>query len=496
MKSRKRHTIQPLTCAVIGSGIAGIAAALRLRHLGHDVHVYESHAEPGGKMRQLQQGDYRFDLGPTILTLPHLIDELFELYGRNPRDYIQFEKLEQPFQYFFSDGTTIKSYADIDRFAQEIADNTDDSIEDVKAYLKHVAEKYEITKDVFIENSLHKPSNYLRLKTFLSFLRFYKIEAFRDLDSGNRRFFKDPRTIQIFNKCASYIGSNPFVAPATLNVIQHLEVNCGVYLPEHGMYSIVSALMKLSQEVSIKYQFNTYIDEIIINKKQATGIRIGDKIKNYDRIISNMDIEFTYNRLLPNINYKPRSLKQEKSSSVIVFYWGINRSFDEMAVHNMFFTEDERAENNAIFNDHSVYHDPTIYVGITSKVVPSDAPPHGENWFTLVNAPNDNGQSWDEMRKQTRSRVIEKISSRLGVNLADHIVSEDTIAPPQIQQYFLSARGAIYGNSANNRFAAFLRHPNFTSNIKHLYFTGGSVHPGAGVPMSLNSAKIVAKIFK
>jgi phytoene dehydrogenase-like protein len=208
-----------------------------------------------------------------------------------------------------------------------------------------------------------------------------------------------------------------------------------------------------------------------------------------------MDIYPTYKKLLPKLKAPKKQLSQERSSSAVIFYWGIQKIFNTLELHNIFFSDDYRAEFDAIFKEEIVSDDPTIYLNITSKDVPGDAPAGCENWFIMINTPPDKGQDWDEMVSKLRTIVINKLSKELAVNLASLIVCEEVLTPPLIQSKTQSHLGALYGSSSNNSFAAFLRHPNFSSRIKNLYFCGGSVHPGGGIPLCLLSAKIVDELI-
>ena len=484
------------SCAIIGSGIAGIASSIRLAHKGIQVDVFEAQDSPGGKLSQFYSKGYRFDMGPTVLTLPHLIDELFTLCGKDPKDYFNHHKLERPFKYFFEDGSTITAFAEIEKYAEEITLKTNESSKAFRDYLSDVARKYELLNDVFIENSLHVFENYLSWKAAKGLINIGQIDAFKTMDQVNQRFFTNPKFIQILNKCANYVGSNPFVAPGTLNVIQHLEINLGVYFPRHGMYDIVTSLVRLAEEMGVRFHYKKMVERIVVENKTATGLKVGNDIKTFDRVISNMDIYHTYRRLMPDQTEPKFSIKQQKSSSCVAFYWGISRKFDELEMHNMLFTQNEKLENDTLFNDQNIYDDPSIYIGITSKQTKEDAPDGCENWFVMVSAPNNQGQDWDHIKSRTRINVIRKINRLLNTDIEQFIETEHILTPPMIETRYLSVFGAPYGASSNKRLSAFLRHPNFSSKIKHLYFVGGTVHPGAGVPMSLNSAKIMDKLFK
>ena len=191
------------------------------------------------------------------------------------------------------------------------------------------------------------------------------------------------------------------------------------------------------------------------------------------------------------LNPKPiKTLSQERSSSAIVFYWGIRKEFKELDLHNIFFAEDYKAEFEAIFEQKTMYKDPTIYINISSKICKEDAPNQSENWFVMVNAPANIGQNWDELVANTKKNVIEKLNAHFKMDIESLIECEEILDPRTIESKTSSYQGSLYGTSSNSKFSAFLRHPNFKKNIKGLYFVGGSVHPGGGIPLCLLSAKI------
>jgi phytoene dehydrogenase-like protein len=189
-------------------------------------------------------------------------------------------------------------------------------------------------------------------------------------------------------------------------------------------------------------------------------------------------------------------LKQERSSSALIFYWGIKKKFEELGLHNIFFANDYRAEFDAIFKSKTIHPDPTVYINISSKMQASDAPKGCENWFTMINVPNNTGQDWDSLITEARKNILNKLNKNLGIDLEILIENESILDPRTIESRTSSFRGSLYGTSSNSQFAAFLRHANFSKNIKNLYFVGGSVHPGGGIPLALLSAKIVADMVK
>lgn len=476
---------------VIGAGIAGIALAIRQAVKGHEVAVYEANAYPGGKLSEFRSGDFRFDAGPSLFTMPQYVDELFSLAGKNPKDEFTYEKLETVCRYFYEDGTRINAWANRNKLAEEIALKTKDPASSVHQFLDYSAQIYAITHSIFLEKSLHQLRSFLNWETFKALFRFPKIDPFRSMNAANTDFFKDDKTIRFFNRYATYNGSNPYKAPATLNVIPHLEQYFGAYFPKGGMVAITQSLVKLAENLGVKFNYHARVEEILVADKKVKGIRLNGENIPADRVISNMDIWFTYRQLLKNEAPPKRILNQERSSSALIFYWGMKAEFPELDLHNIFFSEDYKKEFAAIWEQQSIDVDPTIYVNISAKYQPEDAPKGAENWFVMINVPANTGQNWDELIAAARKNIIDKLSRMLNRDIAPLIVTEEILDPRSIEQKTASYQGSLYGTSSNNQFAAFLRHANFSSKIKDLYFVGGSVHPGGGIPLALLSAKIV-----
>ncbi|MFC0515446.1 1-hydroxycarotenoid 3,4-desaturase CrtD [Mucilaginibacter angelicae] len=481
---------------IVGAGIAGIAAAIRLAVKGYSVEVYEANNYPGGKLNQFEQDGYRFDAGPSLFTMPQYVDELFELAGKKPSDYFGYQKLDPVCKYFYEDGTHLNAYADAGKFGNEIQTQTGELAIAVKRYLENSSRIYSITNHVFLERSLHLLKTYLRWDTFKSILRFGKIDAFRSMHNANQSFFKDKRVVQFFDRYATYNGSNPYAAPATLNVIPHLEQHFGAYFPEGGMHSITSALVRLAGSLGVKFHYNSPVAEIVLREKKVKGIRTNAGIIGGDLVISNMDIWFTYNKLLSTYpKFHPQKiLSQERSSSALIFYWGIRHQFKELDLHNIFFSADYEAEFDHIWRQKDIYHDPTIYLNISSKYKSDDAPEGCENWFVMINVPANAGQDWDALIVDARKNILNKLSRLLGKDISPLTANENILDPRSIESRTSSYQGSLYGTSSNSQFAAFLRHANKSSKVKGLYFCGGSVHPGGGIPLCLLSAKIVSSL--
>jgi phytoene desaturase len=482
--------------AIIGAGIAGLACAIRLAHAGNEVSIFETNTYPGGKLNEFVQGGYRFDAGPSLFTLPNLVMELLQLAEMNNEDDFPFIKLEKGCHYFYEDGTRLIAYQNQNDFAKEIENKLGVDPKTVSNYFKNAKNNYEKTSPLFIESSLHRIETYTSKKTIKGLFAMPNLGLFESMNHQNERKLKEPHLIQYFNRFATYNGSNPYQAPAVLNMIPHLEHGIGTYFPKYGMIQITNALVKSCEKLFVKINYNSKVERIKIENKQVIGIEINGKLQSFDTIISNMDIYPTYRKLLEDQPAPEYLLKQEKSSSAIIFYWGIKKEFQELDLHNILFSANYKEEFDCLFNGKTLYDDPTVYINISKKYLKSDAPEGCENWFVMVNAPSNNVQNWDQIIETTKHNIIKKINRILRTDIANYIENESVLDPRLIEQKTSSFGGSLYGNASNNKYAAFLRHANFSNKIKGLYFCGGSVHPGGGIPLCLNSGKIVSDLIQ
>ena len=480
---------------VIGAGIGGIASALRLVKKGYEVTVFDSNHYPGGKITSFKLGKYRFDAGPPLLTMPNLIDDLFLLFDENPSDSFNYKRKKISCKYFWDDKTEITAYANKNLFFKEIQNKLNIDTNPLKIYLEEAKKKFDLTFPIFLEKSLHKFSNYLSWNTLKALKNFMKYEINKDLHSVNIAQLKEPHLVQMYDRYATYNGSSPFKTPGIMTLVQHLEQEFGTYIPEKGMHQITNSLFELAVRKGVNFNLGKKVEKIITEKNKAVGVKINERIFKSDVIISNMDIYPTYKYLLNGVKAPNQILKREKSSSAVIFYWGIKNKFDKLDLHNVFFSDNYKSEFDAIFNKKTPANDFTIYINITSKDVPSDSPNGSENWFVMINTPADSGQNWEKIVNELRKKTIIKLNRILKVDLETMIEEEKVLTPPIIEKRTSSHRGALYGSSSNDKLAAFLRHPNFSSKIKNLYFCGGSVHPGGGIPLCLLSAKIATDLI-
>src|SRR3989339_334915 len=577
--------------AVIGSGVAGLATAIRVAARGDIVTLFEKNGTPGGKISQIRDKGYRFDTGPSLFTLPNLVDELLSmksnqidqsanandnainetgqfinangksansdvhkveadtqsvgadaqsvdtsvrtsLYSKNSFKYF---RLENSCRYFYADSTVFDFFQDTQKLREQIENNTDENFENILKRLNQSEFIYNLTSDLFIFNSFHRFSNFLKEENRSIPLHLHKLGFHRTMHSANKSLFRDKRIVQLFDRYATYNGSSPYRAPATLNMISHLEHNIGAFFPEKGIYSIADSLYKKGVELGVQFEFNSLVTEVIVERfkctgekkheicsgenyndnsrdentsnfvkpwrgKRAVGVRVNGVSKYFDYVVCDTDVSYAAENMF-NGRYrhplKKRLSRLEPSSSALIFYWGINGEFKQLGVHNILFTSNYKEEFNYLFKKRELYSDPTVYIFISKKVVAGDAPDGCENWFVMVNAPYNNGQDWQTVIANARKSIIQKIDKTFNIKIEDFIDVEHIASPITIERNTLSSKGALYGSSSNSMFSAFLRHPNTLNKIKNLSFTGGSTHPGGGIPLCLASAIIAEKeIYK
>ena len=481
---------------IIGSGIGGLATAIRLAAKGMQVTIYEKNAYAGGKLSAFYKNGYQFDAGPSLFTQPQYIEELFTLVKEPITPVFTYQKVPISCNYFFSDGASIAAPSNPKAFANLLHQNFNEDQHKVLKYLNNSSNAFNSIGTLFTNFSLHKLKSYLNGR-LVAALKATKIAYLtKSLHQYNSNFFKHKNTIQLFNRFATYNGSNPYKAPAMLSMIPHFEINVGTFYPNGGMINITNALLHLANKLGVTINYNSPVQKVIHYKNIVQGVQVNNTTHNAHVVVSNMDVYYTYKNLLTNTKAAQHILKQERSSSAFIFYWAINKSYPQLGLHNIFFSENYKQEFTKIFHHNSIATDVTIYVNITSKMEAGQAPAGCENWFVMVNTPPHSNQNWEQLQAQIKAMVIAKISHHLGENIAPFIAHQATLSPHDIETRTASYMGSLYGSSSNSKMAAFMRQRNQSLQYKGLYFVGGSVHPGGGIPLCLSSAKIVAGLIK
>ncbi len=482
--------------AIVGGGLGGLSAAIRLAHSGFQVSLFEQNSSLGGKMNYWKDQGFHFDTGPSLITMPFVLDELFDSVGENRRDYFEMMAIKPVCRYFWADGTVLDTSTDINLMQDELKKISERDAGNYARFLKYTKQIYDITADIFLFNPLHEIKKIASLETLIKFFRIHQIDPFRTVHQGVNRFFGHPKIVQLFDRYATYNGSNPYQAPATLNIIPYVEYGLGSYYIRGGIYRLVTSLEKVAKKLGVEIHTSTRVEKILHRSNQVQGLRVNGETVSIKNVICNSDVVVTFNELIDGFDEKRNSLnRMEPSLSGIVFLWGINSTHAKLAQHNIFFSNDYESEFKQIFESKQVPDDLTVYVAITSKSDSYLAPIHCENWFVLVNVPYlAENQNWSELVRRTRKNILDKLKQH-GIDVSSAILTEKVLTPKDFFRLYGSNRGSIYGISSNSKTTAFRRPANRNRELDGLYFAGGSAHPGGGVPLTILSGKLCADLL-
>lgn len=480
--------------AVIGAGLGGLSAAIRLARLGHEVQLFEKNTSLGGKMNRRILGDYYFDTGPSLLTMPFVIDELFDFTGFRREDFLTIDPIDPLCRYFFSDGQILDARVDPEQMATALHQLSPRDAKAYRRYFAYTQRIYHAAADIFLFTPIHEWHRLLRLQALPALFGLHRLDALRTVHESVSSYFSDPRIVQLFDRYATYNGSDPFSAPATLNIIPYVEYGLGGYYIREGMYRLVESLVEVAQRLGVSIHTGSRVERIHQANGRVCGLRVEGRNLDIETVVCNADVVSAHHQLLDDSTIRRKLSVLEPSLSGMVFLWGVRKQHEQLVHHNIFFSEDYRKEFEQIFHERRAPDDPTIYVAITSKTDRAHAPDGCENWFVLLNMPYLTGeQDWPANVHRMRRTVLEKLRSN-GIDIQDSIEEEQIFTPEDFYSLYGSNRGSIYGISSNSRFTAFKRPPNRSRDLKGLYFAGGSTHPGGGIPLVLLSGKMAAEL--
>jgi phytoene desaturase len=480
---------------IVGAGLAGLACALRLNKKGKRVLVIEKNEYPGGKLAEWKDLGFRWDLGPSLFTEPKKVDELFELYEKKASDYFEYVQHDESCRYFFSDGSQITLSSNQEQVQKELSEKI--SKNEARNYQKYTATSnsdYGSLGALFLDNTLPTFRANFQWKYLKNYPSFLSKKFWGSLDSYNKRRFDTEKMQLIFNRFGTYNGSNPYQMSGLYNMISSPELGDGTYFPKKGMRSIIDALYQLCLEEKIEFQLGTTpkISKEGFEYTFVCGNKFSGRSAN---IVSAIDHVTFYKSVFQDASLSENYSKQERSTSGLVFYWGIDTKIEGLGLHNVVFSDDYEKENENLFESRKNNARPTFYIHISSILNSSDAPLNGQNLFIMINTSaylKPDSQYLSEMK----TYLIDAIQRRFGVDLSKHIVAEHHWDNAKIESLTGSYMGAIYGASSNQMTAALSRHPNKSRKHKGLYFCGGTVHPGGGIPLVLRSSKIVADLIE
>ena len=470
-----------------------MAAALRLRAAGHDVVLFERNQVLGGKLATRSFDGFTFDTGPSLLTLPDVFDDLLAVAGTSLAEVVDPVRLDPICRYRWPDGSGFDHRATLADAAAEVERLSPGAGPGFRRYLDHGRRVWEVSKRTFFAGPMESPVDLVRRMRGPSDL--WAVDPLRTLDSRARSHLADLRLVQWAGRYATYSGSSPYAAPASLSCIPWIEQSAGAWYVRGGLAALARALAGVLTGTGVEVRTATEVEAVRADGEAVRGVRlVGGETVDADVVVANVDATHLYADLLPDQRALRKVLRAPVSSSGFALLVAVDGRTDGLAHHNIAFSGDEAAEFADIFDRHRAPVDPTLYVCASVVSDPSQAPPGCENWFVLVNVPPASALDWDADAEPYRDHLLERLAAS-GWDLAGRIRSVEIITPLDIAERYRAWQGSIYGTSSNGRQAAFLR-PSNRGPRRGLYLVGGTSHPGGGLPLVAMSGAIVAAMVE
>jgi len=480
---------------VIGAGFGGLAAAARLRAMGHAVTVLEAGDQPGGRARAFDSEGFHFDAGPTVITAPHLFDELFELFGKDRRDYFEFVPVDPFYRVVFPDGRHFDYVGDDERLFAQIAKFNPPDVEGYKKLVEHSQRIFDVGYTQLVDADFSRFGDMMRIVPDLVRLRAYK-----SLYGLVARYIKDDALRQVFTFQPLLIGGNPFRAPGIYLLIHWLERKWGVHFAMGGTASIVSGLTRLLGEVGVDVRLNAPVERIEVANGRTKGVLLENgSFLESDLVVSNADPATVYTKLIDAAARRKHSdasvARKRYSMSLFVGYFGTRKTYPDLAHHSILLGPRYRELLTDVFDRKTLPDDFSLYLHAPTRTDPSLAPPGGESFYVLSPVPNQqSGIDWSVEGPRYMDRILDALEAEHLPGLRENLVTQFHVDPRYFEGELRSYRGAAFGPEPTLRQSAYFRFHNRSEDVEGLYFVGAGVHPGAGLPGVLSSAKVLERV--
>ncbi|EHJ07873.1 phytoene desaturase family protein [Staphylococcus simiae] len=484
---------------VIGGGLGGISAAIRMAQNGFDVKLFEQNKHIGGKVNRLDKDGFGFDLGPSILTMPYIFEQLFTYSNKRMSDYVDIRRLPLQWRSFFPDGQVIDLYEGIANTLMHNNHLTEQDARELSDYLEYSRKIHRVTEKGYFNVGLDNLTEIIRYHGPLHALIAY--DYFHTMQQAIDKRISNPYLREMLGYFIKYVGSSSYDAPAVLSMLFHMQQQQGLWYVDGGLHHLANALERLALEEGVDIHTGVSVDNIQTYHRRVTGVRLSNgKVYDADYIISNMEVIPTYKYLLHLNQHTIDKLEMtfEPASSGLVLHLGVDCRYPQLAHHNFFFSQDSKFNYQQVFHDKVLPDDPTIYLVNTNKTDSTQAPIGYENIKVLPHIPYIQDQPFDKKDYlKLRDRVLNKLEKMGLTDLRQHIVFEDMWLPEDIEAHYRSNRGAIYGVVADKKKNKGFKFPKESQYFDNLYFVGGSVNPGGGMPMvTLSGQQVADKIMQ
>lgn len=491
---------------VIGAGIGGIATAARLARQGFNVTVLEKESTPGGRCNQIVRDGHRFDIGPTLFLMPEIWEETFAVLGEKMSNHLELRRIDPTYKVHFDDGLKLALTSNLGDMQIQLENVEKTAFTGFLAYIAEGSKHYKMSVEKFVGRNFYNIFEYFSLGN-LPLL--FHLKALQKHYANASRFFKDERLKAAFTFQNMYLGLSPYDAPATYSLLQYTELAEGVWYPLGGMYAGIQALVRIAEKLGVKFIYDAPVRKINTGKSRHAGWRRmrswnvegvvledGREFKA-NIVVGNADLPYIYKELLPKNNESKKLDKKLYTCSTIMFYWGVDKEYPQIAHHNVFLGGDYKASFDQIFEDHTLPEVPSFYVHAPARTDNAAAPTGQDTLYVLVPVGHLDArteQDWESLVNRARQTVFRRLSKEMGVeDLHEHIKFEIVYQPKTWKERFNLERGAAFGLSHNFWQVGYLRPQNRHKQYKNLYFTGASTHPGTGLPIVLLSARLTTE---
>ena len=471
------------SAVVVGGGIGGLAAALRLRRAGCRVIVLEKNASAGGKVAERMTKGFRWDLGPSLFTMPQILDRLFADLGEKREEYITLEPLSPTCRYRWADGY----HFDENEFFWARPDSA--------RLLRHAEGLYKLSAPAFLESDPSEIGTKILNPALLPLLRYLPaMSPFQSLAAASRHFYSDPHLQQFLQRFATYNGSDPELTPATFAVIPYVQARFGGWYIRGGIRRLAEALLQIAEKHGVEIQTSAEVRSI-----DAHGVTLASGKKIFaDLIFHNGDVFGAYQKLICHdraSGIAAKMAKPQRAISGFVVLLGVKGKDPSLAHHNIFFSDNYRLEFQQMFRENRPAENPTIYLCLSARTDPASAPPDHDNYFLLVNAPaNTTSIDWARESPQYADQIIRILEEKFLPGLQTRVVHKEWISPADFESRDGAVDGSLYGWASHGMKHSFLRPPIRSPVLPNLYFVGGTTHPGGGLPLVLLSAEIAVRL--
>ncbi|NLX09675.1 MAG: phytoene desaturase [Chloroflexi bacterium] len=481
---------------IIGSGLGGLAAALRLQHAGFQVTLFEKQTRPGGRSSVIEEHGFRVDTGPTILVMKDTFEETYAAVGQDMNRRLDMIQIDPNYRIYFHDDTHVDLYANMAELAAEVERIEPGAAESLFDFIGAGARKYALGMDFVVRNYDHitdiaNPRAGLRLLRTGSHRRLYKQVG---------HYFKSDKLRKAFSFHSMFLGLSPFDALAMYSLITYADLARGMWYPRGGIYSIVEDMVALAEQLGAQICLGTPVQEIVIEAGRAVGVRLeSGEVVRADMVVSNADLPYTYKKLVPAAyrkQYTDRRLdKMQYACSGYLLYLGVDKTYSHMRHQALYFSEDYRANLDAIFKTRTLPAAPSFHLNLPTVTDPSLAPEGHSLIYVLAPMPNLQGSvDWNEAAPVVREQLLTQIERLVDPDLRAHIVWEREYTPVDFEQGINAVHGTAFGSFSHGFFqSSYFRPHNKARDIQGLYFVGQGTYPGVGMPMVLLSARLVTE---